>query len=912
MLVTCNVIGYELRALYAYEPSIAMVRHVMRVALRLSWASPSCALVALLMLVSQPGHAQTARDPDAPASSTPQAVPDNAPAPAPDSTNVDEAKPGGRPAVPPTEESLGPAPQLPPSEGELARGQRILAIEIAGNRRVSNEDVAMYLREKPGRLFTPEELSRDVRELWDSGYFDDIVVEMTRKDDGVALRFVVRERSSIKQITYEGNKEIEKDKLEEGVELKANTILSYPAIRRTVQKIRDMYAEKGYFLAEVDYEVVAQRDNEVLVKFRITEHEQVSVRRVNFIGNEHVSDSDLREVMFTGQTNLLSFGSGGAFRQDAFERDVLMINALYYDQGYLSVQVAAPRVNLTPDRTGIEVTITINEGPQYRIRRLKVFERDEDGKEIEPLGGRRNLRDLIKAKAGDIFRRAELGADLQAIRTLYRDAGFANVEADPDTRLDPEKRLVDVLVGVRRGPAVHIERIEIRGNAKTRDKVIRREMEIAEGDLFSESKLEASRKRIIALGYFERADLSTEQGSSRDKVTVNIEVAERPTGTFQVGAGFSSIENFIATAQVQQANLFGTGQSLSLQAQLSGLRQLVNIRYFEPYLLDSDFSMAVDLYDQLRIYNDFSQTSLGGSVTWGYALSRPTTYASLTYTGQMDRVSTVARSTFFGTSSAISVFRRLPLANLFTDGFTSSLRPALIYDTRDNRLFPRQGVYLRGSAELAAPYFGSENEFVRYNGTAHFYYPLPLGLIFKMNMNAGYVTSPRSEGVPIFARFFLGGIFDMRGFRLRTIGPRLPLANSLDPNALPIANGANIGGNLQYYQNVEIEIPILEKVGVRGVVFTDAGNAWNTESLYCNAARGQNVNAANAHNANQGTAVNDPCFSLASLSRLRTSWGFGLRWFSPLGPLRFEWGFPFKPLPYEEPSVFEFTIGNFF
>ena len=274
-------------------------------------------------------------------------------------------------------------------------------------------------------------------------------------------------------------------------------------------------------------------------------------------------------------------------------------------------------------------------------------------------------------------------------------------------------------------------------------------------------------------------------------------------------------------------------------------------------------------------------------------------------------MSTATTSTFLGTSSYVSVFQRLPLANLFTDGFTSSLRPALTYDTRDNRLFPHSGIYLRGSVEVATPVFGSQTEFVRYNGSAHFYYPIGANFVVKFNTNVGYISSPREVGVPIFARFFLGGIFDVRGFRLRTIGPRLPLSSSLDPNSAPIANGANIGGNLMYYQNLELEIPIIDKVGVRGVVFTDAGNAWNTEELYCNAARGQ-TSAATATGAVGTYAVNDPCFTISSLARLRTSWGFGIRWFSPMGPLRFEWGFPFAPLPYEEKSVFEFTIGNFF
>src|SRR5205814_460695 len=204
--------------------------------------------------------------------------------------------------------------------------------------------------------------------------------------------------------------------------------------------------------------------------------------------------------------------------------------------------------------------------------------------------------------------------------TLYRDAGYASMEAEPETELDPVKREVDIIIPIRRGPLVHVERIEIKGNTKTRDKVMRREMEIEEGQLFSETKLEDSKRRMVALGYFERVDVSTEQGSTPERININFEVTERPTGTFQVGAGFSSIENFIATAQIQQANLFGNGQSLALQAQISSLRQLVSIRFFEPYFLDSLFNTSVDLYDQLRVYNDFSQSSRGGALTFGYPL----------------------------------------------------------------------------------------------------------------------------------------------------------------------------------------------------------------------------------------------------------------------------------------------------
>jgi outer membrane protein insertion porin family len=831
---------------------------------------------------------------------------------APVATPMDAGTPDGGPASSPAAaaEALEPAVKLPPTAADQAEGLPIVTIEIVGNRRVARDDVLSYLREKAGHLFKVENLTGDVHALWDSGFFEDIQVDLTTNDRGVVLRFIVRERPNIKEVSFEGNDEIEDDKLNEAIEIKPNTILSVPAVRRSVQKIKDAYGEKGYFLADVSYEIVNARENEVVVKFKIVEHQPVTVRRVTFIGNEHVSDSELRDQMQTGNGGFLSFGSGGPYRQDVFERDVLMLSALYYDKGYLSVQIGTPRVMLTPDRQGIDIAIVIHEGPRFKIRQLRIYERDNEGHEIEPLGGRRALRQLISAQSGDFFNRAELIKDLQAVRTLYRDAGFANVEAEPETELDPVHEQVDIIVPIKRGPPVYIERIEVKGNTKTRDKVVRREMEVQEGQLFSETGVENSKKRITALGYFERVDVSTEQGSAPDKMNVYVEVAEKPTGTFQVGAGFSSIESFIATAQVQQANLFGNGQSLALQAQVSALRQLVTLRFFEPYFLDSDWNSSVELYDTLYVFPNFARRSVGGSLTFGYALIQPWLRLSVTATTEWDSVDTSSTTTLFGTATPgfASVFQQLPLANLFNSGRVFSLRPTITYDTRDNRLFPTSGIYLQASTELASEAFGSQFNYLRHRFTGRFYYPLGggtgqpgSGFVLKLNTELGLITSPDPQGVPIFQRYFLGGILDVRGFFLRSIGPRLPLTNTLDPNSAPIANGANIGGNLQAYENLELEFPIIDKVGIRGVVFFDAGNSWNTEDQFCRTTP-----------APQFDRVVQPCFTASSLGFLRTSTGFGIRWFSPLGPLRFEWGFPLAPLNYENHSDFEFTIGNFF
>jgi outer membrane protein insertion porin family len=879
-----------------------------------------CAMWWTLVAAAQPaGTAKPAAPKAAPAQ--PKAVPappKGGPA-QPKGAPQPPAQPAAAPATPDEPPAAAPAqpaapaepevviPTLPPSEAEQVRGQTIVKVDIAGNKRISEDEMVAYLGTmRVGKKFTPEGMSKDVHELYNSGFFDDVEVDLQRADQGVRLRVVVRERPSVKEINFSGASALETTDLTEAlsVEVKLGSILSHPAIRRGIQKIRDKYAEKGYFLAEASYEVTPLKNNEVAIKFTIREHEAVTVRRVTFIGNHSIPDDELRDIMLTGQSSILEFGAGGPFRQDAFERDVLVINALYYDRGFLSVQVATPRVMLTPDRTGIEITLSINEGPRYKIRSLRVFERDADGKEIEPIGGRRALREMVRAKPGDFFNRAELAKDLQAVQTLYRDAGYANVDAPPETNLDPDTAEVDVAVPIRRNQLVYFGRVEIRGNTKTRDKVIRRELEIKERELFSETKLELSKRRVTSLGYFERVDISTEQGDDPEHVNVNIEITEKPTGTFQIGAGFSSIESFIATAQVQQANLFGNGQSLALQAQISGLRQLIDLRLFEPYFLDSVFSASFNIYDQLRVFNDFSQTSAGGSITFGYPLIQPRLRASLTYTLENNEISRSTTSTILGgvQQTTLQAFQTAPLSNLYNDGITSSLRPALTYDTRNNQLFPSAGTYLQASFEIAPDVFGTKNPFLRARMVGRYYHPITDGIVFKVNAEAGFVMSPNPQGVPLISRFFLGGIFDLRGFPLRSLGPRLPLLRSLDPNAEPFNNGFALGGNMMYVQNVELEFPILEAVQIRGVLFTDLGNNWNLETQYCGAAPGGSATFAETN----------PCFRPENLLAVRTSWGFGIRWFSPLGPLRFEWGFPFKPLPYEQSNIFEFTIGNFF
>ena len=789
----------------------------------------------------------------------------------------------------------------------ICHGRRIRRIRIRGNRRVSDDDVLATIQLRAGRGCTDRAITRDAQALWDQNFFDDIVVEGTAVgDERVDLTFRVRERPAVGRITFEGNDSIEDTDLTEEIELTEGGILNIPRVRQQITKIRDKYAEEGYFLVRVSYRLRSMENNQVDVVFEIQEGQRVTVRRVRFVGNAHISDGELSGIMQTRQTGFFSFlVNDDRFNRGHFEEDTTRLQAYYYDQGYLAMRVGTPRVELTSDRRYIDLTVPVDEGPRFRIGRLVVREVDADGNRVEPLGGRRELREMVSANPGDWFNRTNIAQSLMAVTRRYRDDGYAHVDINPETDLDMERRVVHVAIVVQRGPLVRVERINVRGNTKTRDSVIRREAQLIEGELYSQSLAELTRARIQALGYFERVELSEEEGSSPDRIIVNIEVSERATGTFQVGAGFSSIESFILTGQVQQQNLFGNGQSLSLQLQLSGIRQLVQLQFLEPYFYNTQWTFGFDVFKTVRQLSFFTRDSTGGSLTFGHPLGDYRLRLFAQFRADYVQIG-AATAGLFGnvpTGQVQQLFPQLPLQNLFRAGLTNTLRLTLTWDGRNNRLLATEGFYASWSTEISDEYLGSErnNTFVRHSLDLRAYYPIIDNVIFRARSAWGLITSRLNTGVPVYERYFLGGIFNVRGFPLNSLGPRLGISRDRDPNTVPSVRGVPIGGNMQFFYNLEIEFPIVQEVGIRGVVFTDGGNTWNFNGQYCDGAA-----------STVGVSANDPCeFNPFDI---RTSVGFGIRWVSPLGPLRFEWGIPFNRQEQlrESDIDFQFTIGNFF
>ena len=772
-------------------------------------------------------------------------------------------------------------PPPEPNAGPVA-GARVREIRVEGNRKAEADAIRARIKSRVGEPIDPGRVAQDIQDIYDLDLFRDVVVTAEPVSGGVALVYRVVEKPSIWSITFEGNDKVTNKDLEGVIDVKPFQILDKAAIARSVERIKALYAEKGYYLAEVDTRLREIRGNRIILTFRIEENRKVQVRRIHFIGNEFAEDEDLREVMQTKEGNFFSWlTQAGTYRADVFAGDVELLSSYYLDHGFIHVQVEPPNVQLSRDKRSIIITIKINEGEQYRISDVSLKgDLPGDGltwpppdeaekKTVDRIETqRRELLGSLVVKPGEVFSRSKIGQDIVRLTERYSNDGYAFANIYPLTEVDEEKKTIAITFDVQKGQKVYIERINIRGNTITRDKVVRRELLLAEGDLFSGEALKRSRENLIRLGYFEDVAFTTPRGSADDLLVLNIEVKEKPTGIFSVGAGFSSAENFVFTAQVQKDNFLGYGYSMAASADVSGLRQRFALHFLDPFFLDTEWIAGIQLYNQQYIYRSFTRIDRGGEATFGHYLDRRReARLSASYKLEDTNIGDVndALRPIFG-----------------TPGLTSAVTLTASWDRRDNRLFPTKGFFTSASSEYAGGPLGGDLDYIRFTANARGYYPVGWEFfrpVLRANSTIGQIYSTDGDPVPVFERFFAGGINSVRGYVLNTLGPSVRVLGSGDPQApdqrLPV------GGNQLALVNFEIEFPIIQPAQIRGVVFYDAGNAFTAEERI-------------------------------TWAGLRKSYGFGIRWFSPIGPLRFEWGFPIDRREGEQPRQFEFTIGSFF
>ena len=804
--------------------------------------------------------------------------------PAPGTSPAQPPTPGAKSATPlPPVVAPSPveAPNLPVGESAAVAAAPVpdagtlSKVNVQGNRRVETDAIRAVLPLKAGDGYDKAKLKATLLAVWRMNYFSDVKLDVSPlpvPETGYTLTVLVSEKPAIHDVRLEGNEEISKDDFKDTIELKQFQILDQEGVRKSAKKIQEKYVEKGFFLAEVTPRIDPLPNNEVDVIFVVNEHAKVTVKEVRFVGNHTLSSEELKSAMLTQEGNLFSFlSSSGTYREDAFQRDEIVLQGLYFDRGYIYVKFGKPAIELSPDRRFIFITMTVDEGEPYDIGKI-----DVSG---DLLDQREKLLSIVTIKPGDRFSKSVLQRDMQALLDVYKDKGYAYANVNPDTAVDSEHRIVDLNFNFQKGGLVTIEKIEVVGNNKTRDKVIRRELRLNEGELYSGTGIRLSKQRVTALGFFDNVELNTRRGSADDKMVIEVSVKEKLTGTFQVGFGFTGGESFFGQAQLAQNNLFGYGHTASLALQISSIRQLFQLSYLDPYVLDTRWTGSVDLYRSELLFSGFDRQANGGALTGGYELPFLEDFRFFaTYT--LEKVNVQAS----GESQKL-------LAHQFTSGRTSSVRLSFNYDRRDNRLFPTAGHLESASAEFASSIFDSQNLFQRYRLIERNYHPLPFGLVFKINLSLGYIraTDPIGRPIAISEKFFEGGINSIRGYSLRSISPTKKIASSLQPDSGTIDFA--VGGNKEFISNWELEFPIIESAGVRGVFFYDAGNTFSEmENFFSSQQRNGTLPLGLFHSV-----------------------GLGLRWFSPLGPLRFEVGFPLtRRIPIDDPYLFEFTIGNFF
>jgi outer membrane protein insertion porin family len=800
--------------------------------------------------------------------------------------------------------------------------QPIAEIQFRGNRRVESEAMLLEIDSHVGELVTPETLARDLKALWALGYFEDVYVEGELTSAGAVLTFVVKERPTIRKIIVEGNSKVKLDDINEVLDVETNAVLDLGKVKANVEKIKALYTESGFFLAEVDYAVrpVDDQPGKVDVVFVVNEAEEVIVRSVTFVGNKALTDDQLRRVMITkvgGYLTIVTKKAGGVFNREAFVADYANLRNYYADQGYFDADFEDVELALSPDRRFVHLTMSIEEGPQYHIGAISARELTRAGE--DPLFPATALAESINPvlQPGDVASAGKVQLIAQDIERRYKDKGYAYVNVVPNYQQDREKLLLDVDYQIDKGPLVYIERVNIFGNDRTADKVIRREIVLKEGDLYSESAKEATQLRVLRLGYFNDVQISTARGSADDRIVVNVEVDERLTGTFQIGAGFSTIENFVLQAQIQYDNFLGRGTTVTLMAQMSSLRRLFNFSYATRYFLDSNWWFIVNLFNTSNVFPAFTRQSTGFSLQWGYPIPKVRGLTAFVgYNLEYVKVgfgAVGAIGGIFAPGATTALPEQALISNLFANGITSAITARIVYDTRDNVLFPTSGMYHQLRGEFASKYFGSQNEYNRYTFDARFYVPVVrtersfrAWVVFRSNFQVGYIHSPRRDGVPVYERYFPGGIWghgSIRGYRLRSLGPRILVKSS--PNPSSILFPFEVGGNLLTALNLELEFMVVPPANIKAVIFADIGNAFNTEKQYCQEPNPEEL------------PKSDPC-TIFAFDSLRYSMGFGFRWQSPIGPLRFEWGFPLDRLTgtallrQEDPVVFEFNVGTGF
>ncbi len=737
---------------------------------------------------------------------------------------------------------------------QLAEAQSILSggiieeIRIEGAQRVDPTTVRSYMRVNPGEPFDPVRIDSSLKSLFATGLFADV----TLRREGNALIVVVTENPIINQIAFEGNLRIDDDVLATEIELRPRVVFTRTKVQNDLQRILELYRRQGRFAATVDAKVIQLEQNRVDLVFEINEGPTTKIKSINFIGNREFSDSTLRGEIATSETAFWRFlSSTDTFDPDRLTFDRELLRRFYLQEGYADFQILSAVAELTPDRESFIITFTLEEGQQYQFGDIDVTTTLKD---LDP----ESLKDKVTTVSGKTYNASEVEDTITNLTETASNLGYAFVEVRPRVDRDREKRLINLTYEVREGPKVYVERIDIEGNIRTLDRVIRRQFQLVEGDAFNSSLLERSRKKIDRLGFFKTVEVTTAPGTEADQLVITTEVQEQATGDLSFAAGFSSDSGPLGSITLRERNLLGRGQDLRLGFTLSAKSSQLDLSFTEPYFLDRDLSAGFDLF-RTTTQNDqssFDLERIGGSLRAGYDLY-PDVRQVWTYTLEHEDIHNVDND------AAPQV-----KADQGTD-LQSSIGQNLRWDTRDERFDPRSGHVLEFGTTLAG--LGGDVRYISTRLGGAYYYSIFEDVTASVSTEVGNIQGIDYD-TKVSDRFFIGGQ-SLRGFKTAGVGPR--------------QQGDALGGKHFYTGSVELSFPVglPPELKLRGRVFSDMGAAWDVD------ADTPNIDDSNSP---------------------RVAVGTGFSWISPFGPVVVDLGWALVKEDFDKTELFSFSFGTRF
>ncbi|MEO3430063.1 outer membrane protein assembly factor BamA [Pelagibius sp. CAU 1746] len=735
----------------------------------------------------------------------------------------------------------------------ILSGGRIEAIRVEGTQRIEAATVRSYMRVNPGDPFDPVRLDDSLKNLFSTGLFADVRLER----EGNTLIVVVSENPIVNRIAFEGNQRIDDDTLAQEIELRPRVVFTRTKVQSDTNRVLEIYRRSGRFAATVEPKVIQLEQNRVDLAFEINEGPLTSIRSINFIGNREFSDSTLRDEVTTSEASFWNFfTTSDTYDPDRLTFDREMLRRFYLNEGYADFRVASVVAELTPDQQDFIVTFTVEEGPRYRFGRIGL----ETGlRNLDP----ETLRSEVTTEEGDWYDASEVEKTIEVLTDAVGDLGYAFVDIRPRVQRDRENLTIDIVYDIQEGPKVFVERIDIEGNTRTLDRVIRREFRLVEGDAFNTSKLRRSRQRVQNLGFFKTVTVENEPGSAPDRTVVKVAVEEQSTGDVTFGAGFSSSDGPIGNIGIRERNLLGRGQDLRLGFTLAGEATELDFSFTEPYFLDRNLAAGIDLYrttDDRTDESGYEEERLGGSLRAGFNIT--------------DELRNVVRYTLENRDitdvhSAASLLVRSEEGETLRSGISNELT----YDTRDSRFDPREGII----SSLRTEFFGlgGDASFIRASATAGYYYTVFEDYTLSVRGSGGTIYGV-GEDTRISDRFFKGGGAP-RGFEYGGVGPRD--ANTND----------SLGGKNFYTGTVEASFPLALPfdLDIRGRLFTDVGAAWDIDD-------------------------NSIPVNLQDSSSPRVTVGTGISWNSPFGPVVVDLGVAVIKEDFDETELFSFSFGTQF